>query len=63
MIGVFFMPKGIWKKHYSGEFKQMVIDDMRKNHLGSREAERKYEIGFLLLEVKLWKNWNCFKRQ
>lgn len=38
------MPKGIWEKHYTGEFKQMVIDDMCKNHLGFIEAERKYKV-------------------
>lgn len=38
------MPKGIWEKHYTGEFKQMVIDDMCKNHLGFLEAERKYQV-------------------
>jgi len=43
-MGCFYMPKGIWEKRYSGEFKQMVIDDMCKNHLGFMETERKYEV-------------------
>ena len=36
------MPKGI---AYSGKFKQMVIEDIRKNHLSYAEAMRKYGIG------------------
>jgi transposase len=35
------MPKG---KHYSGKFKQTVIEDLRKNHLSYREAMKKYGI-------------------
>ena len=38
------MPKGIPNKRYTGEFKQMVIEDMRTNGLGIRETQRKYEI-------------------
>lgn len=33
------MPKGIL---FSGDFKQQVIEDMRKNQLSFREAARKY---------------------
>lgn len=33
------MPKGI---PFSGEFKQKVVEDMRTNHLGFREAAKKY---------------------
>ena len=29
---------------YSGEFKQKVVEDLRKNHLSYKEAMRKYEI-------------------
>ena len=38
------MPKGIPNKRYTGEFKQMVIEDMRTNGLGIRETQRKYDI-------------------
>ena len=38
------MPKGIPNNKYTGEFKQMVIEDMRNNNLGYRETMRKYEI-------------------
>lgn len=36
--------KGQIFKKYSSEFKESVIMDMRKNHLGLRETERKYNI-------------------
>ena len=32
------------QKKYSSEFKIRVIMDMRENHLGVREAERKYNV-------------------
>ena len=35
------MPKGI---SYSGEFKQRVVEDLKKNHLSYSEAMRKYGI-------------------
>jgi transposase len=35
------MPKG---KAFTGEFKQRVIEDIRKNHLSYREAMKKYGI-------------------
>ncbi len=35
------MPKRL---SYSGEFKQRVVDDLRKNHLSYSEAMRKYGI-------------------
>jgi transposase len=38
------MPKGVPNKRYTAEFKQKVIEDMRKNNLGYREAEIKYGI-------------------
>ena len=36
--------KGQKHKKYSPEFKKSVIMDMRENHLGYRETERKYNI-------------------
>ena len=36
--------KGTKQKIYSPEFKIRVIMDMRENHLGPREAERKYKV-------------------
>ena len=36
--------KGRKQKKYSAEFKESVIPDMRSNHLGLRETERKYGI-------------------
>ena len=30
-------------KHFTGEFKQQVVEDMRQNNLGYRETVRKYE--------------------
>ena len=38
------MPKGIPKKKYTGEFKQMVVETMRKEGLSYREAARQFEI-------------------
>ena len=40
----FFMPKGIPNKKYTGEFKQMVVEDMRNNELSQCETQRKYEV-------------------
>ena len=37
--------KGQQYKNYSAEFKIGVIMDMRENHLGLRETERKYDVG------------------
>ena len=36
--------KGTKNKVYSAEFKISVIMDMRENHLGYNEAERKYDL-------------------
>lgn len=36
--------KGSPNNKYSGEFKQKVVEDMRKNNLSQREAAEKYEI-------------------
>ena len=38
------MRKGVLNKRYTGEFKQMVVETMRKNGLSYRETARKYEI-------------------
>ena len=38
------MPKGIPKKKYTGENKQMVVETMRKEGLSYREAARQFEI-------------------
>lgn len=38
------MPKGIPNKKYTGEFKQMVVETMRKEKLSYREVEREFEI-------------------
>ena len=36
------MPKGIPNTKYTGEFKQMVVETMRKEGLSYKEAERRY---------------------
>jgi transposase len=38
------MPKSGPIKHFTGEFKQQVVEDMRQNDLGYRETMRKYGI-------------------
>lgn len=38
------MPKGVPKKRYTGEFKQMVVEDMIHNKLSYRETGLKYDI-------------------
>lgn len=38
------MPKGIPNKKYTGEFKQMAVETMRKEGLSYREAARQFEI-------------------
>ena len=38
------MPKGIPNKRYTPEFKQMVVETMREEHLSVREAMRRFEI-------------------
>ena len=43
-MGCFSMPKGIAKKRYSGEFKQMVVETMRNERLGCREAGRHFNV-------------------
>ena len=43
-VHIFMRKKGGKNKVYSAEFKISVIMDMRENHLGLRETERKYNI-------------------
>ncbi|HIV42737.1 MAG TPA: helix-turn-helix domain-containing protein [Candidatus Faecalibacterium avium] len=38
------MTKGIPNKRYTPEFKQMVVEMMREEHLSVREAMRRFEI-------------------
>ena len=38
------MAKGIPNKKYTGEFKQMVVETMRKEGLSYKEAERQFEL-------------------
>ena len=38
------MPKGITKKEHTGEFKQMVVETMRKEKLSYEEAARRFGI-------------------
>ena len=38
------MPKGIPNKQYTGEFKQKVVETMRRKGLSCREAERQFGI-------------------
>ena len=42
--GDFNMPKGIPNKRYTGEFKQMVVETMRKEGLSCRETEERFGI-------------------
>ena len=46
------MPTGVPKAHYTGEFKQRVIEDMRGNGLGQSETARKYGVSRSM--VQLW---------
>lgn len=39
------MSKGAPSKRYTGEFKQMVVETIRKENMSYREAERHFEIG------------------
>ena len=38
------MPKGIPPKSYSGEFKQMVFETMRREHLSYRETAARFQV-------------------
>ncbi len=42
--GVIFMPKGIPNKRYTPEFKKMVVETMRAEHLSLNETMRRFEI-------------------
>ena len=46
------MPKGVPKQHYSGEYKQKVVEDMRENKLSQNEAAAKYQISRSM--IQLW---------
>ena len=43
-VHIFMAKKGQIFKSYSPEFKLSVIMDLRENHLGLRETERKYHV-------------------
>lgn len=43
-VHIFMRKKGTKNKVYSAEFKINVIMDVRENHLGYNEAERKYSL-------------------
>ena len=43
-MGCFSMPKGTPKKHYTGEFKQRVVETMMRDKLSYHEAARQFEI-------------------
>ena len=38
------MPKGVPNKRYTPEFKRMVVDAMKKEHLSVRSAMKEFEI-------------------
>ena len=38
------MPKGIPNRHYTGEFKQQVIETMMREKLSCREVARRFDI-------------------
>ena len=38
------MPKGIPNKKYTGKFKQMVVETMRKESLSYTETARKFNV-------------------
>ena len=43
-MGCFSMPKGVPNKRYTPEFKQMVVEAVRDNHMSYAEAEALYEV-------------------
>jgi transposase-like protein len=43
-LGVIFMPKGKPNRQYNGEFKQIVVEDMRQNKLSQKATANKYDI-------------------
>ena len=42
--GVLFMPKGIPNKRYTGEFKQEVVETMKRERLSYHEAARRFNV-------------------
>ena len=48
-MGCCFMPKGIPKKRYTGEFKQEVVATMMREKLSYREAVRQF--GIMIMTV------------
>ena len=38
------MPRGVPNKHYTGEFKQMVVETMMQEKLSYKEAARQFEV-------------------
>ena len=45
MKGVqFFMPKGVSKKRYTGEFKQKVVESMQASKLSYKETARQFKV-------------------
>lgn len=44
------MSKGKPKKQYSGEFKQMVVEHMRNNHLSQSEVAKEYTLTRSMLQ-------------
>jgi len=38
------MPKGKPNKRYTGEFKQMVVETMQREHMGYKETERLFQL-------------------
>lgn len=51
------MPKGILNKKYSGEFKQMVVEDMINNKLSYHDVMRKYFPEQESRQYHFIKNW------
>ena len=43
-MGCFLMPKGVPNKRYTGEFKQMVVETLRREKLSYREAEKRFDV-------------------
>jgi transposase len=40
------MPKGKPNKHYTGEFKQHVVETMRQEHMSYKETERLFQLPY-----------------
>jgi len=43
-MGCYSMPKGVPNKRYTPEFKKMVVEAVRDNHMSYAEAETQYEV-------------------